>query len=585
MLASTRLICLASLLAGSLSVSGIAATIPAVPTSTLLSTDVSGSFISKIAHGTAITLTVQVHSPTATVTRGQVQFCDGAAPHCTGLGLLATAQITPAGIATFKLIPGIGTHTYRAQFLGVLTAYQPSNSSTETLTVTGKFPTTTSLEVSGSNGTYTFTSTVTTFGTTVAPQGFTFFSDLDQPTSSQDLGSAIFGPATSGLQFKLLTQLYSVGAPIPNTAADFNGDGNLDIVDRGLYLGSGNGTFTASTANVPDACPTIADFNSDGFLDFACVNGSGNLDFVAGNGNGTFNAPVTQTLPPNVGSLATADFNGDGIPDLAGVTADSGKGSKIILLYGLGSGTFTEATIALPAPSGNIVTGDFNGDGIPDLAVVQDLGVYVLFGNGHGHFPTNLLIPVAEDPSQIVVGDFNNDGADDFATLSYEEGALISIALTNGEGGFNPAQYYGATNIINGLAVTDLNRDGNADLVFSGQFTGINDIGEFGVLFGNGNGVFTTNYFPINNRLFAGQSSGSILIGDFNNDGNPDVIAGSAILLDQPTETMQDTLANVTLAPGSHAIEGETLFINLTTNQHEPFTTSLSPLTDIVVPQ
>jgi hypothetical protein len=98
------------------------------------------------------------------VTVGQVNFCNASATYCTDIYLLGTAQLTSAGTAVFRFIPGIGSHRYKAVFRGTpnsTQAYAASTSDTVTLTVTGTSPTTTAIAPSGGAGNYSLTATVT----------------------------------------------------------------------------------------------------------------------------------------------------------------------------------------------------------------------------------------------------------------------------------------------------------------------------------------------------------------------------------------------------------------------------------------
>ena len=117
----------------------------------------------------------------------------------------------------------------------------------------------------------------------------------------------------------------------------------------------------------------------------------------------------------------TADFNGDGIPDLAVI--DSADNSTVDILLGNGDGTFTvEATS--PSISGiplNFATGDFNGDGKTDLAVAENDGtIAILLGNGDGTFAASGSVNSASggSPSPIAVADFNGDGKLDIAVTA-----------------------------------------------------------------------------------------------------------------------------------------------------------------------
>ena len=90
-------------------------------TSTTLAIASGGNAVSSVPAGTVVTLTAQVKAGAAAVTPGQVNFCDGSAKTCTDIHLLRTAQLTSAGTAAVKVRPGIGSHSYKAVFLGTKT--------------------------------------------------------------------------------------------------------------------------------------------------------------------------------------------------------------------------------------------------------------------------------------------------------------------------------------------------------------------------------------------------------------------------------------------------------------------------------
>jgi uncharacterized protein (TIGR03437 family) len=174
----------------------------------------------------------------------------------------------------------------------------------------------------------------------------------------------------------------------------------------------------------------------------------GGLSILLGNGDGTFRAPVTY---PNVNgdSVAIGDFNGDGKTDLAiGVAATSAElifSGYVDVLLGKGDGTFQPGVTypSLGDGDSSIVTGDFNGDGKPDLAVVA-ADVSVLFGKGDGTFPTTADYPAS--PSVIAVGSFTGDGRMDLAAATGNGvnvllGAMTSVPSINAGGIVNAASF------------------------------------------------------------------------------------------------------------------------------------------------
>jgi len=331
---------------------------------------------------------------------------------------------------------------------------------------------------------------------------------------------------------------YSPGLNTVETAlvADFNGDGILDLAigvgavaaniqEVAVLLGNGDGTFQSPTAySVTDASSIVAGrFTNDG----------GSIDLVAGetllvnNGAGVF-TPSSLGVP-GFRPFAVGDFRQIGVLDIAGLI-----GPNIQVLNNNGISTFTPGQ---NFPGGTTVAGmltaDFNGDGILDLAVLDTGGpaVRVFLGLSGGGFNTASPLTTGTPPGGIAftAADFNGDSKQDIALVSQSTGGQVSILNGNGDGSFTSGFSQLLANPVTGGIVTgDFNEDGKLDLA-TGTY----------ILPGNGNGTFQT---PIN---FGGTAE-VLATGDFNGDGRPDLVAQSspnvAILLQQGVLVSPTTL-------------------------------------------
>ncbi len=266
-------------------------------------------------------------------------------------------------------------------------------------------------------------------------------------------------------------------------------------------------------------------------------------------------------------SIVSADFDGDGNPDIAvsNLTSDT-----ITIFKGLGDGNFVKAA-DLPTDSGpvSLIAGDFTGgSGHIDLAVACWFGdvVDVFRGDGHGHFSEKAIkIPVGSSPACIRSADFTGDGLQDFAVSNFNDDS-VAIIFNEGGGLFSTPVYLGAGREPDGLAVGDFNGDGKPDIaVACGRDNMIR------MFLGDGNGTFreggdtktglrpaylATADFNDDKKLdlavgyhnsasisvFPGAGDGTfkkpvnlvsrldpkfIIAGDFNGDGKPDIAAAS----------------------------------------------------------
>ncbi len=186
----------------------------------------------------------------------------------------------------------------------------------------------------------------------------------------------------------------------------------------------------------------VGDFNGDGKPDLAISNRqSSNVTVLLGDGKGGFaeapGSPVTVASSPGCAdSVAVGDFNGDRKLDL--VTADTGR-DKVTVLLGDGKGGFTAApgNPVQASDVGHVAVGDFNGDGKADLVIANrhNNNVTVLLGNGTGGFSpaTGTPFRVGMEPWFVAAGDFNGDGKPDVAIVNYA-GHNVTVLLNNSPG-------------------------------------------------------------------------------------------------------------------------------------------------------
>ena len=318
----------------------------------------------------------------------------------------------------------------------------------------------------------------------------------------------------------------------------------------------------------------VADVNGDGKPDVvvtncaligSCSSGkTGAVGVLLGNGDGTFQTAVTYSSDGTVfaTSVAVADVNGDGKPDLlvtnTCASVDNCDNGSVAVLLGNGDGTFQTA---VPYDSGgqqpySVAVADVNGDSKPDVVVANscasypncaDVGVIgVLLGNGNGTFQTAMTDGSGGwQADSIAVADVNRDGKPDIVVMNEcTSGAssgdcpnttgLVGVLLGNGDGTFQTVTTYNSGVLLGRfVSVADVNGDGKLDLLTAGCSTlgtttfncFVDNIanGAVGVLLGNGDGTFQAAV-AYNSGA---QEPHSLAVADVNGDGKPDVVVAN----------------------------------------------------------
>jgi hypothetical protein len=315
------------------------------------------------------------------------------------------------------------------------------------------------------------------------------------------------------------TQVIAVG--------DFNGDGFVDAVtvgDKGIWLmtGKGGGVFNAPVLAVPGVGSTdlglrAADMNNDGMLDIVLAAGgdgpSGGVAILLGNGNGTFQAPVTYLGYYNGCNITVADINSDGYLDV--LCASSENASEIGVWLGEEGGKLRAPYVLTLPNNGDVEVGDVNGDGIPDL--VTD-SVYVSYGLGHDHFSNALYFPTAGGASQVVLANLRSPKLIDLVVNAEFTG--LTVLLNKGNGRFIEGVTTAFPSSLGCGTQADFNNDGIPDLGY------IQNSDTFLVMLGTGKVSAPFTAGPTIS-IPSPPTGGAVCFtnpGDLNGDGIPDFI-------------------------------------------------------------
>nr|MBA3914825.1 choice-of-anchor D domain-containing protein [Terriglobales bacterium] len=229
--------------------------------------------------------------------------------------------------------------------------------------------------------------------------------------------------------------------------------------------------------------------------------------------------------------VAVADLNGDGNADL--VVANNVPSGTVSVLLGLGNGLFQPQIAYGAAPyTYSVALADFNQDGKVDIAVNGQDYAGILLGNGDGTFQHVALYLVREGASHsILAADVNSDGIQDLAVGG---SSTVYILLGKGDGSFKMPSTAFTGGPVDSIVAGDFNEDGNLDFATSSSIRS-----SFYVLLGQGDGRTFHKYLSFG----TGSAKPSLSIGDFNNDGYPDLCAGGAVLFQTTVAVKPTTLA------------------------------------------
>jgi hypothetical protein len=362
-----------------------------------------------------------------------------------------------------------------------------------------------------------------------------------------------------GLKIAHFSLLASFGGGITAAAAaDFNNDGNLDLLhDYVLYQNNGDGTFSNTFLFPLSGSTSVAwgDYNNDGYLEPLLPSLFSFLRLYANKGNGTFATNVLSGLPKVLDGIgAWGDFDNDGWPDLLLAGSTNSPGRNVARLYRNNrDGTFTDIQANLQGVElCSVAWGDYDNDGRLDFAILGGYaGLFatnltrIYHNNGDGTF-TDIQAGLPQLMQGVVTwGDYDNDGYLDLLVtgnkgIRYSSSGpgLARVYHNNRNGTFSDVGAGLPPVYASSAAWGDFDNDGFLDIVLSGKLGGklITQIYH-----NNGDGTFTDIQAGL-----PGMVQGVTQWGDFNGDGRLDLL----LSWDGPCEVYQNN-ARVTNEPPS----------------------------------
>jgi FG-GAP-like repeat len=334
-------------------------------------------------------------------------------------------------------------------------------------------------------------------------------------------------------------------SPSALAAADFNGDGRLDLAvasegaeDVTIFLGDGRGGLRRVSAYPAGPSPTeiaVADFDRDGHLDMAIANhGTPRVTVLLGDGRGAFRpapgSPLSVHSLPHPHTIGTCDVDGDGRLDLV---IDSWGENRFTLLRGDGKGGFAVPGTTIEAgrkPYRNLRLADLDGDGRCDIVApnMVERSVTILFGDGRGGFRGAQQPPVPAGPSPfaVAVADVNRDGKPDLVVANYS-GHIgdsstdgLTFLLNDGHGRFRLGPRIPTGRGSGDVAAGDVDGDGYADAVTANA--GTNDLT---IAYGGPDGLSPSRTATVG---YGGRGAFRVILADFDGDGRADAVTANS---------------------------------------------------------
>ncbi|WP_164013570.1 FG-GAP-like repeat-containing protein [Pyxidicoccus trucidator] len=294
--------------------------------------------------------------------------------------------------------------------------------------------------------------------------------------------------------------------------------GGVDLVAMGrgsapeVFTGGGAGNFVpAGGLTLPEYATALtpADEDGDGREDLFFHLGNGGLALLRNQGQGTFAAPVRLDVGESVWVLTVADFDGDGRKDLA-FTAGNLGARLWMVRRDAGGGFRAKEAVGRSFQATGVSAGDLTGDGRPELLVGTPSGVLPLLNQGEGNFLIPGFLLGSNQTSRLGVGDFNGDGVVDLAGM----GSFTELLLSQPDGTRTSRLFSTPSSSVRDAIATDLDQDGLMDLVFSEDFNL-----RMHVLRSTGGGDFAATTLTLTDVV-----PGPLAAGDLDGDGAPEVV-------------------------------------------------------------